>query len=448
MNNKNSILIFPLMVIGLVLIIANGCKKDENNQVNSVQIPVLTTVTISNIMQTTASCGGNITSDGGSTVTARGVCWSTGQTPTITDSKTIDGIGTGSFTSAITSLTANTTYYVRAYATNSAGTGYGTIISFTTLHELKLPTLTTSAVSSISQVSATCGGIITSDGGATIIARGICWSTNQNPTNLDYTTTDGAGNGIFISNLTILTANTTYYVRAYATNSVGIAFGNQISFTTTAIPNCGTVTDIDGNVYNTVTIGTQCWMRENLKTTKYRNGDPIQKVQNILVSNQWSILTSGAYFNSDNNYTNIYGNLYNWYAVNDVRNIAPVGWHVATDADWTTLTDYLGGLGIAGGKLKESGTIHWDSPNIGGTNNIGVKIGATNESGFTALPGSSIDRDGVDYAVGYLGQWWTSTVGGTGTWGPWTRSMKHDIGYVFREGRDERNGFSVRCVKD
>ena len=198
----------------------------------SITAPVVTTTAASSIAQTTATSGGIVTSSGGATVTARGVCWSTSQTPVVTDSHTISGTGTGSFTSNITGLTANTTYYVRAYATNSAGTSYGNQVSFTTLQNISVPTLTTTATSNIAQTTATSGGNVTSDGGATVTARGVCWSTTQNPMTTGSHTTDGTGTGIFLSSVTGLTVNTTYYVRAYATNSVGTCYGNQISFTT------------------------------------------------------------------------------------------------------------------------------------------------------------------------------------------------------------------------
>ena len=199
----------------------------------AVSVPVLTTNVITNITQTSASGGGNITIDGGASITARGVCWSTSENPTIADSKTSDGTGKGSFISNLGSLTVNTTYYVRAYATNSAGTSYGNQVSFTTLQNtVTVPTITTTAISNIAQTTATGGGNISSDGGAPVIARGVCWSTSTNPTIADSKTSDGTGTASYTSNLTSLTANTTYYVRAYATNSTGTAYGTQVNFKT------------------------------------------------------------------------------------------------------------------------------------------------------------------------------------------------------------------------
>ena len=201
-------------------------------ETNEIYPPTVTTAAVTEIGQTAALSGGNVTSDGGATVTARGVCWSTSQNPTISDSHTTDASGTGSYVSNLSNLTPNTKYYVRAYATNSAGTGYGNEVSFTTLENVELPTLTTTNVTSITETTATCGGNVTSDGGATVTARGVCWSTLHNPTINNNHTTDGTGSGSYTSNLSNLTPNTTYYVRAYATNSAGTGYGNEVSFTT------------------------------------------------------------------------------------------------------------------------------------------------------------------------------------------------------------------------
>jgi uncharacterized protein (TIGR02145 family) len=194
----------------------------------------------------------------------------------------------------------------------------------------------------------------------------------------------------------------------------------------------GTVTDIDGNVYHTVTIGTQVWMVENLKITKYRNGDAIP---NVTDSTAWYHLTTGAYcnYNNDINNATTYGRLYNWYTVNDSRKIAPTGWHVPTDAEWTTLTDYLGN---AGGKLKETGTAHWNSPNTG----------ATNETGFTALPGGYRIYNGTFRSIGNYGNWWSSTENTTDY--AWSRDMGCSHSYVYRTSFIKIPGYSVRCVRD
>lgn len=196
-----------------------------------------------------------------------------------------------------------------------------------------------------------------------------------------------------------------------------------------------TMTDQSGNVYKTVTIGTQTWMAENLRTTKYNDGGIISKVTD---NNEWEALSTGAYCNYKNTNSTeaiaTYGRLYNWHAVNTGK-LAPKGWHVPTDAEWTELTDYLGGE--IGGKLKEIGTRHWESPNVG----------ATNETGFTALPGGGRAYDGSFWGFGFGGFWWSATEGNA-NFSARQRNMVYDGSGVGRlEGR-KLEGLSVRCVRD
>ena len=299
-----------------------------------------------------------MTPDGGATVTAKGVCWGTNQNPTTSDNKTSNGTGTGSFISSIAGLNPGITYYLKAYAINEMGTAYSSQATFATT--TLAPTLTTADVTAITTTAATSGGNITSDGGSAVTARGVCWATTQNPTTSNSKTTNGTGSGSLISNLTGLSSNTTYYLRAYAINSAGTTYGTEISFKT-ANPTSGTFTDIDGNTYHYVTIGTQVWMVENLKTTKYRNGESIS---NVTANASWNNATSGAfcYYNNDPINKDVYGLLYNWHAVSDFRNIAPTGWHIPNDAEFNTLRTYVGGEGAAGAKLKETGFTHWNSP--------------------------------------------------------------------------------------
>jgi uncharacterized protein (TIGR02145 family) len=317
-----------------------------------------------------------------------------------------------------------------------------------------LPIITTNAISNITGNSAIGGGNITSDGGAPVTQRGICWSTSPNPTTSENSSIDGIGSGSFISNLTSLTSNTIYYVRAYAINSVGTAYGNQITFITltTSISsqhtcgatnvhntnlNYGSMTDQEGNVYKTIVIGTQEWMAENLKTSTYRNGDPINYASS---GEPWALLTTGAwcYFLSNSQYNCPYGKLYNWYAVADPRNVCPTGWHVPTDAEWTTLINFLGGESVAGGKMKSTGTQYWLSPNAS----------ATNESGFSGLPGGN--RDGGGGQWGFLtgvGYWWSSTQSSSTT-NAWSRKLNNGSGSATRPDLFKQEGFSVRCLKD
>jgi hypothetical protein len=251
MKKKSKNLIYPLVIMGLVLLLTSSCKKKD-------EVPALTTYVVSEITITTAACGGLIISDGGAAITERGLCWSTGETPTIADSKITSSSTAVSFTSAITGLTGGTTYYLRAYATNSAGTGYGTAVSFTTL-PVEVPVLTTSAASAITETTAASGGNITSDGGSAVTARGVCWNTAADPTTADSKTTDGTGTGEFTSAITGLTAGTIYYVRAYATNSAGTAYGSAVSFSTLSAagaPELTTTTASDIDVTTATSGGT------------------------------------------------------------------------------------------------------------------------------------------------------------------------------------------------
>lgn len=206
----------------------------------------------------------------------------------------------------------------------------------------------------------------------------------------------------------------------------------------------GTITDIDGNVYHTVTIGTQIWMVENLKTTRYRNGDSILYQSD---SNHWGGGKVYCWYNDDPAKKSVYGALYGWDVISDSRNIAPIGWHVPSDNEWGTLTAYLGGDSVAGGKMKEVGTIHWASPNTG----------ATNLSGFTALPGGVISVIGIPggpFAVfggiRHSACFWSSTQSNYGSGGlhAWYRRVFYGTKKVERLEDFMTNGFSIRCVKD
>ena len=209
----------------------------------------------------------------------------------------------------------------------------------------------------------------------------------------------------------------------------------------------GTVTDVDGNIYQTVKIGDQWWMAENLKVTHYRNGEAIPNVTDDI---DWGNLSTGAYCNYDNNSSNVatYGRLYNWYAIEDSLNLAPAGWHVPTDDEWKELEMYLGMSQSdadttdyrgtdEGGKLKETGTAHWASPNTG----------ATNESGFTALPGGyRVFVIAKFYMMGKYGAWWSSTVHYRSS--VWCRELEYSGQQVRRHSTNKPYGFSVRCVRD
>lgn len=298
------------------------------------------------------------------------------------------------------------------------------------------PILSTYSATNIGITLAKSGGNITSDGGASVTVKGVCWSTKPHPTIDNSKTTDGTGTGYFPSNITGLIANTTYYVRAYATNSAGTAYRNEFRFTT--LDNSNTVTDADGNTYKTVTIGTQTWFAENLRTTKYNDGTAIP---NVTDNTDWGNLTTPAYcwYNNDaNSYKADYGALYNWYTV-ETGKLCPTGWHVPSNADWTTLTDYLGGANVAGGKLKEIGNTHWIYPNTG----------AANSSEFDGLPGgyrNNLNSNGTFTFIGSYALWWSSTEGNIGT--AFGQRVGYDYSSIYNGAFSNNLGFSVRCLKN
>jgi len=209
----------------------------------------------------------------------------------------------------------------------------------------------------------------------------------------------------------------------------------DVTGSTTNIQESDIVKDIDGNIYHSIKIGSQVWMVENLKVTHYRNGDPIT---NVTDGKLWSNITTGAYCNYNNDEKNavIYGRLYNWYALNDNRNICPAGWHVPSDEEFKILETYLGGSNIAGGKMKEASVTHWINPNTG----------ANNESGFTALPAGCRLNNGDFLNINKDVHFWTSTERNNS--GAWTRYLSDDSLESFHHYGSKHYGFCIRCIKD
>ncbi len=424
-DNARSSGIFPSSIIGLQPATKYYVRAYATNSIGTAygneltfttlaNLPDITTSSVTDITMRTASTGGIINSNGGSVITQSGICWSTSSNPTISlTTKTNDGAVSGSFISVLSGLLPGTTYYVRAYATNSAGTAYGNNINFITGDSTLR--ITTNSISNISSSSATTGGTIIYYLGSSITSKGICWSTNSNPTiSLSTKTIDGIGSDNFTSNIAGLSVNTTYYVRAYATNSAGTTYGNEVSFTT--IPN--------------ILIGNQIWSIKNLDASKYRNGDSIPKVTDL---NQWVNLTSGAWcwYNNDSaNYAAIYGKLYNWYAVTDPRGFAPQGWHIPSDSEWTVLTNFLGV--DPGTKLKS--TTGWNGAN------------GTNTSEFNGLPGGVRNTNGSFTSVGSFGYWWSMKEYDAAN--AWARALNYANSSVGRYSYNKIIGFSVRLVKD
>lgn len=298
-----------------------------------------------------------------------------------------------------------------------------------------LPVLTTDSITGITVTSATCHGSILQQGGSQITARGVCWDTSPEPVISDNHTVEGGGSGFFESNITGLTPNTLYYIRAYATNNEGTSYGNEVSFNSAFYSPGEGVTDIDNNFYPTVFIGYQEWMAENLNVTRYRNGDSIPNVTDIT---EWNSLTTGAfcwYNNDEITYSDIYGALYNWFTVTDVRGLCPAGWHIPSAEEWADLvTIYLDGAFIASEKMKS--TDGWNSNNNG--NNL---------SGFNGLPGGSRYAD-FYFSFGSVGNgaiWWSSTE--TTYKDALSRSI-YQNSHVFENSGLKKSGYSVRCLKD
>jgi uncharacterized protein (TIGR02145 family) len=623
-----------LKLAGLFLLILSinfvyACKKDKPEP------PSITTTSVNAISTNAAVSGGNITDDGGETVVSKGVCWSTLENPIIDNNRTIETGGAASFTSNISQLSPSTTYYVRAYATNSAGTGYGNSITFKTLGNKPItaatnaiditinsatimgtvnanslittaifefgistsygstsealqspvsadtdgaisittslagltpgttyhfriktenslgisysddfsfttlgkaptilsqtatnlqvnsakincsinpnylttnvsfewgttnsygnsittvqnpangnapvnlnadlsglsegttyhfrtkatnesgtstgedsqfttpgrPLLSTTSISKITTTSAITGGNIISDFGLPVTKRGICWSKTPNSSVSDNNIISEIQQENYSISITGLTANSTYYLRAFATNSLGTGYGDELILKTYT----GTVTDIEGNAYYTVTIGSQIWMAENLKTTKFLNGDLIGTTSpsTLDVTNESTPKYQWAY-NGDENNVSTYGRLYTWYAVTDPRLVCPTGWHVPEQNDIAILREFLGGYLTTGGTLKEGGVSHWLSPNIG----------ATNETGFTALPGGYRTNSGYWVGLGTFGAWWTSTE--DLYLDPYSDAYSYSIynnSIVFGAGggSNRKHALSVRCVKN
>lgn len=464
MKNRNWILPVALIASIFLLITPSSCEKEE-------EVPTVTTKEVISITHTSAVSGGTVADDGGLAVQEKGICWGANPEPDLADNVVIRETNLPSFGCDVVGLTPNTTYYVRAYATNAKGTGYGASISFTTL-SLSIPELTTAEITEIMGSSASCGGNVTADGGAAVTVRGVCWATSENPT-LESgagSTTDGEGIGEYTSRLSGLEPFTTYYVRAYATNSEGTAYGNQVSFTSGQEDGVtGTVTDVEGNVYPTIYIGGREWMAKNLRTRTFRGGTPILTG---LSDEQWQVTSSAAYdvypseqidgLYSEESVLEAYGALYNWFAATSDYGVCPTGWHVPSKDEWDEMIEYLVteyGLtnemddaeGI-GNTLKSCRQI--DSP-LGGTcstqqhprwNFNEIHYGR-NDFGFDALPGG---YKGFGYfsRVGNASYWWTTTTY------PWDSGYSYEKVMEYKQGSlgdgngKQQLGMSIRCVRD
>jgi len=456
MNSKN---LFQKAFPGFYALVSVGaifyaCTKERHsiNPAGKSGIE-MTTGEATNITGTGATIQGLISADGGSAVTLRGVCWSKSSNPKISDFTSTEGSGSGRFNISLKGLTYITTYYVRAFAANYNGIAYGNEKTFITSKlPGRLPLLykpPTSPIADITNVSASMAVTFIDDGNSDIIERGVCWSISPNPTvALSTKTTNGPGKTNFFASLTDLVINTIYYVKAYATNGNGTGYGAEWSFTTLNLTpvvlftNGGGVSDIDGTNYSTIIINGREWMKSNLKTTRYRDGSAIPTGLNNL---SWQAnRTSGAYaiYNNETNNDEIYGKLYNFYAVVDPKGLCPTDWHVPTDTEWTALIIFLGeanaavgGVFAPGSQLKAVSAL-WASPNPG----------ATDESGFSALPGGIRDYFGDYVNIGTEALFWSSSVYFSDD--ALCRSLDNFSGDAKRKVGKSHLGYSVRCLKN
>lgn len=278
---------------------------------------------------------------------------------------------------------------------------------------IKVPELSTDSANNVTLNNATIFAHVSSDGGSSVTARGICWGTSANPTITDTSVSSGTGTGSFTATITGLSYRAGYHVRAYATNSKGTSYGQDISFTT-ATPD----------------ISTQ-WTLKNLDVVTYRNGDSIPQVTDTL---EWRNLTTGAWCYYQNDSTNgaEYGKLYNWYAVTDPRGLAPAGWQIPSKEEWTYLVNFLGGDDIAGGKLKTTNL--WQAPNTG----------ATDELGFGGKPGGFRSELGGFALLGQTTFLWSNKEHDATT--AVERSLEYNNSSCFMYYYDKRCAMSVRCI--
>ena len=425
MKTSNTLLVISLLVLAIIL---SSCE-------NKV-VPTIETSSINNITTSSAISGGTITDEGTGTIVEKGVCWSASITPTIKDNRTNDGAGASSFTSEITSLDPGVTYFVRAYATNSDGTGYGMALSFKTLGDL--PIAITLPATKVMKNSAILHGKVNANllptrvyfEYGTGLTYGSIVEATANPISGDQDAEVAATiTGLFTE---------TYHFRIKAENSMGVSYGEDETFISLV------VTDIDGNSYSTVQIGNQTWMAENLQTTRYRNGDLIGTtipptldiLSEINPKYQW------AYDGEERNVAT-YGRLYTWSAATDSRGLCPTGWHLPSDYEWKLMEMALGMTQSQADLTLYRGTNQ--GTQLKSTSGWGNNGNGTNSSGFNAFPGGM--RRLYFENMGTSARFWSSTEGDGGY--IWQRGLSSSEDRVFRRDNLWKiDGISVRCVKD
>jgi len=404
-------------------------------------LPLITTDTASSVTTTSAISGGNVTNEGGLIVSEKGICFSLNNNPTVFDNKLSAGGGLGSFTSNITGLMDNTTYFVRAYATNSAGTAYGNEINFKTI-EIFLPTVTTTVASAITSTTATAGGNVTDDGGDNIIDRGVCYSTSPNPTIANQFVSGGTGSGVFTVNFSGLTLGTTYYIRAYATNSKGTSYGAEENFTTLTFV-CGVsqvshayVAGISpssdpafaNRSYTTVQAhsswGGKCWTQMNLGAT----APPTS-------ANDADDNRAGWFFRFNTPQGTFFG-------ASRIPDTWPTS--ITGTTDWLSANDPC--TGLLGAEWRVPTNTEWDNYRSASTTYGGA--GASNN--LTTAYNSYLKLHGAGYIPESSG-----TKSGAGTESDFWSSTQYDNADAYRfnavdvnGNRPRARGYSIRCIKD
>ena len=425
-----------------------ACKKENKQSVASIS-----TIEISNITSNSITTGLKVISNGGSGITKEGICWSIHETPTVEDSSIIlDGSNKNEITISLSNLYSYTEYYLRAFALNGNGISYGNEINFKT--KTGLATVFTNTPSEIIPLSAKSGGKIASNGGVPIISQGICWGENMNPTINDNVVFDSSKNNSFISKLYPLGSQMNYHVRAFAVNAFGVSYGSDFSILSTSSQ---TISDIDGNAYPYITIGAQTWLQLNLKVSHYRNGDPIYPgyINNNAIYNNWykdfdSPTKIGAYTYPGQDSINHpeYGKLYDAIVASDSRGICPIGWHIPTEDDWTTLELYEGMT------IEESKNWGSGSHDLRGT--IASKLLLGGSSGLNLLITGYLFIDSDNGAIydpnpneGKFASYADATPYGSNPRITWGRSFFPMYpNSIMKIGGLEGYGFSVRCIKD
>jgi len=429
-------------ILSFLLFLPFACKKFEPNRIIEV-----TTDSVTDVAYRSCTAQGSIIDIGEDGITQHGFCWSTSQNPTLADNKMELGPknSPGRFSEFLTELSPNTTYYIKAFAQSHDEVFYGDQKSFVTLAATE-PTVITTAIHNITQTTAQCGGEVTDDGGEDIKMRGICWSTVPNPTIADSYTDNGLGLGLFVGDLTGLDPGTTYYVRAYATNTIGTSYGEELSFDT-QWPQSGVFNDPreGGHEYDWVRMGEQIWMADNLAY--------LPEVSSGISSATNPIYYVYEYYGTDvndakasDNYKT-YGALYNWPAAIDA---CPDGWHLPSDDEWKQLEMFLGmsqgdadNTGLRGtdiGSILAQYSFIWEDGALENNPSFG-------ESDFTALPGGQIHWSYASHVdEGMEGYWWSNSSYDEDM--SWFRSINYDNTGVNRDYNRKSTGYSIRCIKD